>query len=253
MILTSSARAAAARRSPIEGHGQTYFVSGYVGVTPVRGTYVEGNEKNDDGMPQGFLVEQPPGSVTPPHFHEVNQFQVFVGGDGRIGKHDAAPVSVHYASGHTPYGPIAAGAAGVDYFTLRAGFDPGAKYMPAQRAKLRPGPRRSRMAANIPATDAVTLAGRGSPVLDVILEPETDGLQAHLLRLGANGTAVLPDPAGGGGQYLVVINGTLSRDGDALDRLSCLFVSRDEQPLSATAGPDGLELLILQFPDDRSN
>ena len=85
MILGSSANAAAGRRKPIDVHGQIYYLSGYVGYTPVRGTYVEGNEANDDGKPQGFLVEQPPGSVTPPHFHEVDQFQVFVGGDGRIG------------------------------------------------------------------------------------------------------------------------------------------------------------------------
>jgi len=248
MILGSSASAAAARRSPIDVHGQTYFLSGYVGYTPVRGTYVEGNEEKDDGLPQGFLVEQPPGSVTPPHFHEVNQFQVFVGGEGRIGKHDAPPVSVHYASGHTPYGPIEAGATGVDYFTLRAGFDPGAKYMPAQRAKLRPGPRRFRLSETVPATDAVALAARASSALDVLLEPEPDGLQAHIFRLGANGTSNLPDAAHGGGQYLVVINGTLIHGGEVLDRLSCLFVTSDEPPMRATAGAEGLEMLILRFP-----
>ncbi len=252
MILTTSAQAAAARRSPIDVLGQTYFVSGYVGVTPERGTYVEGNEDNDDGLPQGFLVEQPPGSVTPPHFHEVNQFQVFVGGDGRIGKHEAAPVAVHYASGHTPYGPIEAGASGVDYFTLRAGFDPGAKYMPAQRAKLRPGPRRFRLSDTISVGDPEALAELESACMDVVLEPEPDGLQAHVLRVGANGVADLPDPAGGNGQYLIVIGGTLSRDGDAFERLSCLFVTRDEPPVRAVAGPGGLEMLVLQFPADQA-
>lgn len=76
---------------------------------------MDGNEANDNGLPQGFLVEQPPHSVTPPHFHEVNQFQVFGGGGCKIGKHDAAPISVHYANGHTPYGPISAGEDGFDW------------------------------------------------------------------------------------------------------------------------------------------
>lgn len=250
MILGSSASAAAARRNPIDVHGQTYFLSGYVGYTPVRGTYVEGNEKNDDGLPQGFLVEQPPGSVTPPHFHEVDQFQVFVGGGGAIGKHEAAPVTVHYASGHTPYGPINAGSEGVAYFTLRAGFDPGAKYMPAQRAKLRPGPRRFRLSKRVPTIATNALAARTTPALDALIEPEPDGLQAHVLSLGANRTVELPDPANGGGQYLVVINGALAEDGQSFDRLSCFFVPRDEPSFRATAGPDGLEMLLLQFPND---
>ncbi len=248
MILGLSARAAADRRHPIDVHGQTYYLSGYVGYTPVRGTYVEGNEKNDDGKPQGFLVEQPPGSVTPPHFHEVDQFQVFVGGDGRIGKHDAAPISVHFAAGHTPYGPIAAGDKGVTYFSLRAGFDPGAKYMPAQRAKLRPGPRRSRLSKPILQDDGDRLARVTEPTRDVLIEPESDGLAAYVVRLGPECRTDLPDPSESGGQYLLVSTGTLSYVGDLFERLSCLFVSADEGAMNAVAGPDGLVLLVLQFP-----
>ena len=30
---------------------------------------------------------------------------------------------------------------------------------------------------------------------------------------------------------------------------SCLFASADEPPLKGRSGPDGLELLVLQFPD----
>lgn len=244
MILGSSASAAAGRRNPIDVHGQTYFLSGYVGYTPVRGTYVEGNESNDDGQPQGFLVEQPPGSVTPPHFHEVDQFQVFVGGDGRIGKHDARPVSVHFAAGHTPYGPIVAGESGVSYFSLRAGFDPGAKYMPAQRAKLRPGPRRFRLSEPV-ETHA---ADRATPASNCLIQAEPDGLEARLVRLGPDGRMVLPAPSSGAGQYLVVISGSLVQEGERFERLSCLFVTADEPPMTAMAGPDGLALLVLQFP-----
>ena len=63
-----------ANRRAIDVHGQQYFLIRYLGMQPERGTYVDGNEANDNGLPQGFLVEQPPHSVTPPHFHEVNQF-----------------------------------------------------------------------------------------------------------------------------------------------------------------------------------
>ena len=133
-------------------NGHDYVLSEFVGAAPLRGTYVEGNEANGNALPQGFLVEQPPGSVTPPHFHETDQFQVFVGGSGRMGKQQANPVAVHYAGGHTPYGPIAAGNDGVQYFTLRRRWDPGAKYMPASRDRLRRGPRRHRLAASAALT-----------------------------------------------------------------------------------------------------
>jgi len=68
-------------------------LKGYVGASPVRGHYVEGNEVNDNGEPQGFLVHQPPGAVSPPHFHETDQFQAVVDGAGRIGKDEARPVT----------------------------------------------------------------------------------------------------------------------------------------------------------------
>ena len=49
---------------------------------------------------EGYLVA--PGAVTPAHFHEPNQFQVFVEGHGRIGAHPVTPLTVQYANGHTP-------------------------------------------------------------------------------------------------------------------------------------------------------
>ncbi|MBL4721543.1 MAG: hypothetical protein JKY20_10490 [Alphaproteobacteria bacterium] len=250
MMHAMTASDARANRRAIDVHGQQYFLSGYIGVQPERGTYVEGNEKNDNGLPQGFLVEQPPHSVTPPHFHEVNQFQVFVGGDGKIGKHDAAPVSLHYANGHTPYGPIAAGDDGVQYFTLRSAWDPGAKYMPQNRDKLKPGPRRFRLAARLSLLTTDELAACVGRDLETVIDVEEDGLQAHLLRLGPGESCIAPDPASGGGQYHMVLNGIMAHaDGD-LDRLSCIFMTCEEPALEVIAGPEGLELLVMQFPKE---
>ena len=111
-IATTTADALQNQRQ-VHVNGRDYTLSEYVGAAPVRGKYVAGNESNDNGLPQGFLVEQPPGSITLPHFHETNQFQVFVDGSGHMGKHAAEPLTVQYANGHTPYGPIVAGDAGV--------------------------------------------------------------------------------------------------------------------------------------------
>ena len=229
-------------------NGHDYVLSEFVGAAPLRGMYVEGNEANGNTLPQGFLVEQPPGSVTPPHFHETDQFQVFVGGSGQMGKQSADPVAVHYAGGHTPYGPIAAGDDGVQYFTLRRRWDPGAKYMPKSRDLLRPIPRRHRLSETIALTNGGSDRLDAAAGLQTIMPLEDDGLAAYLLRLGANETSDAPDPAGGGGQYHVVVGGSMVDGDQALPRLSCHFVTADEAAVSVTAGPEGLDLLVLQFP-----
>jgi len=248
MLLARSTEEAQQNQRIVHVHGYDYVLSEYIGAAPIRGMYVEGNEVNDNDLPQGFLVEQPPGSVTPPHFHEVNQFQVFVGGNGKMGKQEAQPVTVHYAGGHTPYGPITAGDAGVQYFTLRAAWDPGAKYMPKSRDLLKPVPRRHRMADPVDISDAPDLAARSEPGLDILMEREEDALAAYVLRMGSNARMPVPSPSDGGGQYHVVVNGGLMRDGKVMPKLSCLFVYPDESQYEVEAGPDGLEMLVLQFP-----
>ena len=117
---------------------------------PLRGHYQEGNEVNDNGMPQGFLVTQPPGSVTPAHFHEPNQFQVFVDGSGRIGARAGAAFEravrqrPHALWPHRGRAPKASAIS-----RCASSWDPGAKYVPAALAKMRKGGQRTRMASGL--------------------------------------------------------------------------------------------------------
>jgi len=248
MLYGKSATDAAAASHIVTVNQRDYVLSGYVGAAPVRGFYVEGNEINDNGQPQGFLVEQPPGAVTNPHFHETNQFQVIVGGDGRFGKQPIRPLSIQYANAHTPYGPIVSGEAGVIYFTLRANWDPGAKYMPASRDKLIKGNQRSKLIAGLECDAAADRLARTEARAETIIAPETDGLAAWRLALGPGHDTTAADPTGSGGQYIIVAEGTFVHKGQDLPRLSVLFVTEDEPPLAVEAGDDGLDLLVLQFP-----
>ena len=247
LIATSTAEAKQNQRQ-VHVNGHDYTLSAYVGSAPLRGTYVEGNEVNDNGLPQGFLVEQPPGSVTLPHFHETNQFQVFVDGIGSMGKHAAQPLTVQYANGHTPYGPIKAAETGVKYFTLRQRWDPGAKYMPGARDKLAKGNQRTRLKGNIPLTGDAERSDLATPAVETIFEREPDGMAAWLYRFGAGGSSAMPDAAGTGGQYLVVAAGELRHDGKIYDKWSTLFVTADEPAPTLSATSAGLDLLVLQFP-----
>src|SRR5262245_6237067 len=91
----------------------------------------QGDGTIKEHQPQAFLIEMSANEVIVPHFHEVDQFQVFVSGSGNVGRAAEAhqPLMVHYADHHTGYGPINAGPHGYSYFTLRAKSDPGATYL----------------------------------------------------------------------------------------------------------------------------
>lgn len=249
MRIVTSADDAMRNQRRIQVNGKEYTLSEFVGAMPLRGHYKEGNEINDDGRPQGFLVTQPPGSVTPAHFHEPNQFQVFVAGSGRLGAKAAPPLTVQYANGHTPYGPIVAGPEGLSYFTLRQRWDPGAKYVPASLAKLKKGNQRTRMVSNIAVADDGERQARNAAEVEVIFAPEADGLAASIARIGPGQSVTgLLQPSSGGGQYLVVVGGSMLHDGSELPTLSTIFVSPDDKVPQLQAGPSGLDLLILQFP-----
>lgn len=249
MLIASSYEDARRNAREIVVNGRPYTLSELVGAAPRHGIYVPGNETNDNGLPQGFLVDQPPGSVTPPHFHEENQFQVFVGGSGQLGKTDARPLTVQYANAHTPYGPICAGPDGVRYFTLRQRWDPGAKYMPASRDKLRKGNQRTRVVTGLPMALASERLARTRQRVTVALGPEEDGMAAWLYETPP-GAAIgpLPDPNASGGQYVLVTGGSLVLASRVLGELSTVFISGDEESPPFTAGTDGLDMLLLQFP-----
>jgi hypothetical protein len=196
-------------------------------------------------FPMAFLVEQDPGSTARSHYHQQDQFQLVVGGYGTLGLHEVRPVTVHFTGAHTAYGPIRASQdEGVWYFSLRNGFDPGARFMtmPENRVALRtvPGRRhRESVAGPLPGPTAVA---------ETLLGPDPDGMTAWRYSLAPGETVTGSDPAKGRGQYWVVTGGSLTRDGEALPRLSCAFVFPDDDPFEGTAGPDGLEVVAMQFP-----
>ena len=51
--------------------------------------------------PMAFLVEQDADAVVGAHYHQADQFQVVVGGSGRLGAHGVAAGAVHFAGAWT--------------------------------------------------------------------------------------------------------------------------------------------------------
>ncbi len=200
-------------------------------------------------QPVAFLVEKQANAIVPPHFHEVNQFQIIVEGAGLLGKQAVQPFTLHYTNSFTGYGPIRAADDGIAFLTLRNRFDAGgARYFPEGRSFMKPAPKRHRLSGHLALSDAATLQSREQDVLEEVMAPEADGLAAWFLRAAPGTATYTPDPEPGGGQYVIVAGGTLRHDGVALPRLSCAFVSSDAGPMPLQAGADGLEALIVQFP-----
>jgi hypothetical protein len=213
-------------------------------------TLAHGEQLNDyfvpeqDGGLQAFRVNLEPSAVVRPHFHRVDQYQVFVDGSGAIGKHRIESVCVHYTDRYSSYGPIVAGPAGMSYYTLRRQRDPGAIFMPEGRAEKVMRSRR-----NISADVSTAPPQRpGASACTTLIERREDGLEACVYTLGSGAEVVTPDPAGGGGQYALILEGSLAGPDGPLGTWSCLSLGADEPSATLRAGPDGSRFLLLGYP-----
>ena len=197
-------------------------------------------------LPQAFSVEQQPESVSNPHFHDEDQFQVFAYGAGTIGRHDVNAVTVHYANRQTGYGPIVAGDTGVTYFTFRQVATKGIWYLKDAKpdAEL---PKRN-ITQQAKTTPAESLKALREAQAEVVIDGHEDGLAAWMVRVPAGATVASPVHAAGSGRYFMVFGGSMRVQGEELPVNSTTFVSHDEKNFNITAGANGLEVLVLQYP-----
>lgn len=214
--------------------------------TAWRTNFIDPDPQNP-ATPQAFLVEGTPGRVIKPHFHDYDQYQVIVSGDGLMGKHQLTVNAVHYSRAHTPYGPILFGE-GMGFLTLRAVKDGGAQYLddPEKRTKLDAiNNRHPFQVTEAPKFEAVK-AGASLHTFNVIKDEQ--GLSSHSMSVAPNAKAMAPDPADTNGQYLIVVRGSLLYQGREYKALTVAFVKPEEGRLELTAGAEGLDVLVLNFP-----
>lgn len=211
-----------------------------------KGEWLEAGQ--DPGLsPTMFLVEQGPHSTLAPHFHRENEFQVVVQGGGQFGAHKVQAITVHYAGAYTGYGPVVAGDEGLSYFTIRSTFEQGAVFLPHGRDQMVRGPKRQFHSQPYPAADAQELAARRSTEVIELLPPQPDGIAATRILLPPGGQAQAPSPAGGSGQFVMVIAGSLVHQGRTFTRWEPIFLSPDEAPLPLRAGAGGADVLSLKL------
>lgn len=227
----------ARRRHLILANGTGYFKGEYLQESPT-----------DAGAPHAFLIEQDANTTILPHFHRQNQFQIITGGAGMLGRHAVQPLLVHYAGAYTGYGPIVSGATGLHYLTLRPRYDAGAQFMPEARQDMVRGPKKHYSSAPLMQPAADQLRALTDVQREALLPLEDGGLAVSLYRLPPHASAQALDPATGAGQYALVAGGALHHEGQSLEDWESIYLTPDEAPLMLTAGEQGAEVLLLQFP-----
>ena len=201
--------------------------------------------------PIAFLVEQAADMSIPGHYHQADQFQLFISGEGKFGIKPIEGLTVHYAMGFTPYAPIHAHSTGIEYYTLRNGWDPGARWMPDYKAGLKGRTHDYRHGLGlIPPL----LGDKDGPqhvkgVLEqTIVAFEQDGLGATLYQAAANEEIKGPAPNQGRGQYWMVLRGECQLNGNTAGERAMLFVHPDEAAPTIAASSAGVAILLMQFP-----
>jgi hypothetical protein len=194
--------------------------------------------------PQAFLVELGDnGGTIRPHFHSVNQFQVFVSGDGRLGKKGVSRGVFQFADPGTPYGPIVANDGGVGFFTLRGVANAGAFYMPESREQMQ-----GKAGRNIVRAFSCGERHERGVEREVLVAETPDLMAAEGMHLAPHATASGPEAPSSGGQYYLVIDGVVRHGDEVLEPDSLVWVDPSDPAPEFVAGPQGAHILMMQFP-----
>jgi hypothetical protein len=222
--------------------------------TQYRITDYWGRYDEDHNDPFAIYVEYrpAPGCFIKPHFHEVPQFQVIVGGEGRLGKKPLSPITFHFSDAFSPYGPIVPddNERGLDYFTLRPRGKLGTWYMPGARERME-GRRAGRNVAV--AVPTATRLDEARVSRQALIEPHADGLAAWLVTLPPERETTIDVPAGCGGQYYLVARGRAKIGTQSLPEHSVIFAEPSDTSVSLCTEDVAGEVLVLQYPAPMSS
>jgi len=207
---------------------------------------------NEPDKPHASLNGHTGNAIGQAHFHRVDQFQVVVDGEFQLGRHELSPYCVHFSSAYTPYGPLVPKDGGdYTFVVMRAHRDAGAQYISKEMDQLRSVPDRKPWQVSVPVKFPApqSRGSLGDVALHAVPELKDDnGLAAHTLIMKPNARASAPDPAHGDGQYVVVVKGSLWHDNKEHKAITLVFVKPEEGAFQLHAGSQGLEAIVLNFP-----
>ena len=186
------------------------------------------------------------------HYHERDQFQVSLDGSFTVGRHEMTPYCVHFSRAYTPYGPLINEGPAFSFMVMRARRDPGMRLLPKWREELEKVPNRRPWQITQPVAFPSPEARRSAT--DALLNEvpnikDDEGLAVYTLVVKADAKTKAPDPSRTDGQYIVVVKGSLWHDGKEHKAVGLVFVKPQEGPYEIKAGAEGLEAIVLNFPE----
>jgi hypothetical protein len=207
-----------------------------------------GARDTDGPGPQIYVNELDPGVELAAHFHRVDQFQVFFGGNGATFLRKSIPdVMVHYTDAYSTYGPFrAAGDHTLAYATIRAHSSNFGGVMPGARDQL---PYRGRRHASVEVEgwtlDALPPFG---VQIDELLHDSADALQVRLVKLSPRSSTTLEPPSSTSGRCYCLVSGEIEWQGRSYGDRSIGWSDALAPNLELCAGPLGCSVLVLDFP-----
>lgn len=196
------------------------------------------------GAGQALYAEYGPGWAAT-HAHPVDQWQVYLEGEGRLAKKPVRLVTVQYTDRWVPYGPIEVAEKGFSLLALWPRPNDETYEMPQQaeriRESLRGRPHRMLLAEVQAGTGPVSEASQRNLI-------EDGPIWARLWRLPPGATLTTPSAAAGGGQFFVPLAGDVAWSGRSYPARSTIWVGTADESLELTAGGEGAEVLGMQFP-----
>lgn len=205
--------------------------------------FIGRRSETGDG-PLAFLVDGPAGYVIPPHFHSIDQFQVFVGGSATLGRNAVRAGSVHYADSYTPYGPITATAEGFQYLTLRPPSQNGYCEMPGGGALVGEANQARGHRGRMITSDAALEPQ--SPDSSEALFAEPDGVSATSMIVAAGERLSIPNNFPGGA-FLVVLSGDALVGALTVPSPGCIWIDPEDRLFELVAGSTGIQIILVSF------
>lgn len=232
MIKLSMKDDAAKTREEKEYDGKAVFVTNWMSRADAA-----------DPEPNIYELEISSDFIQPPHFHQSEEFQLIIEGSGTINSESFQAGSLHYAAPYSAYGPFAPGVDGIKYLTIR---------MSSDRRSFLTATHASEMDGHAQVIKLIQPVDRG----DCMNLQSVDSFMAAIDGTAASSGYVRVPPSFEfddlqsripGDKFLFVKSGSIITCGHTLTQWESMYVTGDEEMFTANSGPEGLELIVLQF------
>lgn len=178
------------------------------------------------------------------HAHPVAQWQIYVSGSALLAKKKVLPVTIQYTDEWVPYGPIEVAKEGFALLALWPKPNDETYEMPKDADTIRDnlrGKQHRMILRQIAVADETPVTAS-----ETMLIAEAT-VWARRWQLPRGASIETPDPAQGGGQFFIPLQGSVEYKGREYPRWSAVYVGPQDGQIMLRAGTGGADVLGTQF------